>query len=352
MQQIISIVSTQMQLVNSIEYIKKHQAIDSYIRLIVCYSSEKRREQIDTIIKLNCYTDVFDSISYISYDTRFSFLWYFYMLWVKKKLRYLFSVQNFDICIIGNYKSIYHRFCQYVCWRNNHSVHTVLVDDGTATADSVVLRQQEKKKHVIQIPGLSRYLKIIYLLLDHSFKSFIPNHLTFFSIYDYLKYDEKDIFEKCNYTYLKQMSLNILSDRNEYDLAIIGQPLGKEGILKKERYCNVINDFINSMCKDCSIIYIPHPVEDTMESLTPTLREKFHIERPGVPFEMWIISSSIKSVVGYYSSALINIRILCPDISVNSLYPKEIKESSSLFLQEAREAYSYQKQIGINVIEA
>jgi hypothetical protein len=212
----------------------------------------------------------------------------------------------------------------------------------------VVLRKKEKVECAIQIPGLSRYLK--YLYLNHSFKSFIPDSITFFSVYDHLEYDETDIFEKCNYIYLKKMSFNSQSEMGRFDLAIIGQPLGKEGIIKKERYCNVINDFINSKCSG-SIIYIPHPIEDTTESLTLELRERIHIERPSVPFEMWIISSRVNSVVGFYSSALINIRYLCPDIFVNSLFPKEIKESQSLFLQEAREAYNYQKQVGINVIE-
>lgn len=344
----VSIVSTQMQLVNSVEYIKTCVNAPAHHFLVVCTGSKNRRRQIDSLLKCPCYNQVFSQTEYISLASRPFF--YLKEIICKYKLSRLFSDNFFDIIVAGNFLSIYHRYFQFVCGRKNRGAKYVFVDDGTATAESVPLRKKELTTGILQCLQFSRSVKFLYFTLDPSFKSFVPDSVSFFSVYKNLDFPKKDEFTTCEYSYTKQLRFEDSSKFDNLDVVIIGQPLVSAGIMRKDRYNEILNSFIKGVPNKRTIIaYVPHPSEDIQVSLEANTRNKCIIMRPSIPFELWLITHDIRCLVGYYSSALVNTHYLFPDLKIISLFPVEIQKSTDLFHEEARESYEYIKEIGIEV---
>lgn len=351
MAETLTIISTQMQLVNAIEYLSSTKG-ELYNHLIICTSTRRRKKQLSSLLDKPYYAKVFQKVDYLRYGGGSRIKSYWVTLCLKYGIsRIIKKATAFDLIIIGNYLSIIHRYVQYLCWKKNEDLKFIVVDDGTATTEAVVIREKEKHDNKLVYYGRSKYLVKIFLTKFSSFKFFVPHSLTFFSIYDKLNYSNDDTFVKCDYVYLKNQ-VNRFIAREELGLVIIGQPLIAEGFLSKDRYNQSITDYLINHYGDKKgkVVYVPHPIEKVDESLSETLKESVLIVRPDVPFEMWALCTEIKSVVGFYSSALVNLRYFLPTIPIVSLCPSEIINSKEYDCQEAIQAYKYFFEIGIDII--
>lgn len=347
----ISIVSTQMQLVNSIEYIKKYNNEIAYNDLIICAASKQRTDQIQSLLSKPYYLNIFSSISFLLYGGSF-LISHLHNLWLKYKIKFLLSKSKYDIIIIGNYLSIHHRFSQFIAWRSNPNIKFVLVDDGTATAESVVLRDKEKETKRMQYYMCSRFLKMVFYDIEISFKKFVPNSLLFFTVYTQLDF-KHDVAEKNNYFYLKSVDL-FEGDSCKFGKGIsiiIGQPVVEVGLLSKVRYNLILLSQVKELHKkNHKIVYVPHPAESQNSFDNDDMKDCVTIFRPDVPLEMWVISTQPSEVIGFCSSALINIHYLLPDINLTSLFPEEVDLLKDSYLQSFKEAYAYISNIGVKMV--
>ena len=348
MQKIIAIVSTQMQLVNCIEYFMKLDRRDVDLSLLICAGSALRKKLMNDILSIPIYQGVFNHIDYVFYgEDKVS------IVVSKYKMKRFFSHKKYDTIIIGNYLSIYHRYCQFICWKQNPQIKFVLVDDGTATSEVVILRNKEKELNKLQHFLFSKFIEFVYLGLTPSFKYFVPQSVLFFSVFDKLRFHKDDSFRRCDYAFLRN-TYSSCEGEIDYGESIIiaGQPLVKEGIISQLRYNQILDYCISHYLRgdNTKIYYIPHPVEDVNDSLTTGLLTKVHVMKLNVPFEMWAIGRCIKQIVGFSSSVFVNLHYMCPDIELICFYPSEIRETKGLYLQDHRNTYSSFADMGIRII--
>ena len=351
MQKTLSIVSTPMQLINCIEFI--HTQIKDRVQntLIIDVSSENRKDQINKLFKYDFYREVFDEVYYLSIVGNRNVLKYFKIVSNKHIVKKISRRTNYDYVISGNNLSLIHRYTQFLCWNNNPNIKIVLVDDGTSTAEIVLLREKEIKTNTLQYWVFSRSVRLLYFYRQPKLKNFAPPSLVFFTVYKNLTFNRKDVLIPCDYAYTKDLRFEDSQNTLLPDVIIIGQPLTAAGVLSKGRYNDIIKTYISRTNKICEkIVYVPHPAEKISESIDNTLISMLSIVRPDIPFELWAITKRVHCLVGFYSSVLVNMHLLFPNIEVVSLCPQEILSSSKLFLQEAQQSYAYIKKSGIEVI--
>lgn len=352
MKKTLSIVSTPMQLVNCIEYIQTQIKDKVQNTLIIDVNSENRKNQINNLFKYEFYREVFDEVYYPSIVGHKKGLKYFKIVSNKQIVKKISRQTIYDYVISGNNLSLIHRYSQFLCWNNNPNIKIVVVDDGTSTAEIVLLREKEIETNTLQYWVFSRSVRLLYFFRLPKLKYFVPPSLIFFTVYNNLPFSRNDILISCDYSYTKNLHFDDSRDTQLPDVIVIGQPLSAANVLSKERYNKIIETYISETnITNERIVYVPHPAENVSESLDNMLMSKLSIIRPDIPFELWAITKRVHYLVGFYSSVLVNMHFLFPNIKVVSLCPQEILNSSELFLQEAQQSYAYIRNNGIEVID-
>ena len=249
------IISTQFQLINSIELISK-EFKDEKFNAIVFIQNNNHLIQIETVAKKNNIN--------ILFKVRYS-----------KTLQYLFIIINsiligkVDKVIIGNCHDNLMLFIIKLLRFNK----LYCVDDGNIL-DTKDLRPKIDKRH----------LPVNYFTLHN-----IDNN----EYYD---------FTYNSYNQLKKsLNKNQITDKSK--VILIGQPLVEQGLIDKETFINIIGKINN---KFTNLLYILHPRE--LESKFIDL-DNLNITRLDKGVESYLISEEIlpSKIIGFYSTALFTI---------------------------------------------
>ena len=325
----ITIISTQMQLINAIEAINKFDCKVNY--LIVYAASTKRLEQIKFILDNKKYANFFTSIKYFTIDlNRISIIVniVYFLLFINIKARN----KIYDYCIIGNYNYYIHRYVQLMSNKKNKNIKTVLVDDGLSILDYSNSRMLEIINKTVYLYG-SKIHKIIIKSIN--FRSYIPTKLIFFTLYSDLIISNNDTIIANQYIYLisNLESFNLLR-QDEKRIYILGQPLIENKIIDKKTYNlylrNLHNFFSEFSLK--RLIYIQHPGENIINSIDDKNTSIFEIVSLPLSFEIFAFSLSSNSIiVGFYSSALINLNRMKFDFKLYSIFINEIDINPEIY---------------------
>lgn len=343
----LSVVYTAMQLVNCIEAIKQY---GSTINDLLILSGIDRSGQIDKL--LDEYSPYFS----FSKITRLKFSKYNQLNVIKEFLLLKSASSNvlYDIVFVTNYKQSRQKFLLRGLSKKNTSLRIVLVDDGLAVCEIVSKRNQEYLNKKANVYYSSRLYKLLY---KGFVKNYIPKRIEYFTVYNNLEIVDADTIVLNQYNFIKNNTIGISPNIDpDKSLIVLGQPLvGSYGMggLNKDKYCAYIRDAISSIgMNDHIVYYFPHPVEDTHITLTEEMINYFHIQYSSVPFE--IISLKIDNrtpVLGFYTSALVNLRKFDNERVIYSVYFDDVNDSPNpRFKKIVNEAYDYMKSIGITIL--
>lgn len=106
----IAIVSTQLQFINAVEFVKKNGAEKN--TLIIDTANKKRTEQLKRIMDLDLYDKVFSDIYYTSITNSKNA--YIDTIYTKLLLFALSLLYRYNIIIVGNYTHLKHKYLAQV----------------------------------------------------------------------------------------------------------------------------------------------------------------------------------------------------------------------------------------------
>ena len=326
----ISIVHSDLQLMNCIEAVSHYKADKNIILLA---SLTKRNDKMKYL--LDKYSNgIFDRVINVQIVRKqnrigyhLNFLYAIFVIWTLT----LFS--RYDFFIIGNYMEYIQRYLLYLGYKNNKR-KVVLVDDGTATLRFVTLREKEF------ITGFGYFDKSVsffarFIPLSNR-KAQIPSSLIYYTTYKLDNILACDTVERNSYQVIKKFRHE--SGFDDGSIFIIGQPLIESEVIKRIDYLNILQK-IGDLFKSDQIYYCPHPEENNIDNISQL---GFHILNSMETFEILAMSiPSSSKVLGFYSSALLNVKHLRNDIDVSfvnisNFVNEKYKVSASLEL-----TYSY-----------
>ena len=341
----VSIVDTQIQLINVTELINKIGCQNNC--LIVGSILPHRVKQIKLLLKEEAIHPIFKRLYFthiILSDSRlFLLLNSLYSLILIPII--LFLHKNLNIGVIGNYLNPAHRYFQYICNKISKNIDHFVVDDGTNTIGNAAIRIDEinQGKSKIILNSKSSYMMYHFFLIK---KNYIPPKITFFSIYnvDYVLPDNLIIND---YNYIRNAALAKITIEPD-SVVIVGQCLAEENIMKHANYIKYIK-YIISANGGKKIYYFPHPGE---KCNCIDFKKDVNMVSSSYPIETVLISSpdSIK-IFGLYSAALYSIKRMKKETEVNALIidPGDILKPRLVPILE--NVYKSFEEIGIRLIE-
>lgn len=320
------IVSTQMQLLNSIELLQRIESENN--ELVIIAPSITRRKQIEATLKLLELGFIFEKVTIIEPKYKHSLFNSFHY---KKQIRRTLSgYAHFDSLVISNYKEITIRYSYYCIWKKNPYIKTFIVDDGLSIYEIIERRNKELKKKEASINLHSRHLVFVYP--NSKLKDCIASKLVFFTNHEIKEKPKVDTIMCNDYRNLKNIVSRNIQFNDKCRICIIGQPLPQIGVLNKDTYCDCLDSFINHFGGESETInYIPHPTEFISDNLDDRIRNRVTIVRLDLPIEIYSLKfSSDIVVVSFYSAALNNIHRIRPEIKIYCIYPIIEFETNSI----------------------
>lgn len=350
----VSIASTQMQLLNCIEAIFKY-GYDNNDLIIWAYSKNRERQLLNLLEKLDCGR-LFRKVTVYTRHNTGGFRTYISILSEKSFFK-RYDVSGYNVFISGNYKLIQEKFFLRRVIRANNNVSIIVVDDGLATRETSNLRVREVTTGKMVFDETSISYKLFYLS-GYLFKWKAPDTIEYFTSYSKLTISCSDTAVLNNNDFIKQNGIsNKFSFENDSTIIFLGQPLVQLNILSAEVYSNYIETFIYKELDGdyANLLYIPHPAENVDESLSLELKTKLNIQAVELPVELFLLSipqGVEKYIVGFYTSALVNIQQLSiANCRCRAVYIEEIESFSDLNMKRIlKDAYNYIEESGIPII--
>lgn len=258
---------------------------------------------------------------------------------------------NFDVRLyIGEFRAEWMHFLR-------HSVEpeaTYLLDDGAVT----IQVQREYLAKGMFFPKLIKRSKVkqfindlIYfgLLKDNVFK----DKLNLFTVFN-LQSHQGQLIHQHSYENLRKLILNSKSTFVP-EVWLFGSKYSEAGILARKAELNLLNKVVqqlSEMYPDAIVKYIPHrdENEDKLELIKKTI--DVEVKPLNMPAEIYMLENGVKPLAagGYYTTALMNLKVLEPHIVVTSFrIPNNL--ISSQFKSSIANVYTYIEESGIDVIE-
>lgn len=299
MKRSISIINTEIQLINVIEAIHHFECKDNYLVIGQFNIRMDRIQKIEDMLKEPLFRQHFRKIIhlplYLSNKNPLRFLGYI-LAYIKFFFLILCS-KKFDNCFFGVITDIIVKPITFLSYYKNPQCTICVIDEGARTSaeaservqnKELLIEQQKKKIHLIPGYCLAILRKWIY-----------PS-ITYFSIY-HPSLLPQDKLIKNNYSFFKQNKLpNIHIEENS--VVIVGQALYELRIMSLETYRKTIEDII-AKYEGLPIYYAPHPIEKEYINWMP--KHVQFLQTP-YPLELVLIARQLNTIIGFYSAALFN----------------------------------------------
>lgn len=336
----LSIVCTQLQLINAIECVKYYQSTDN--TLILDCASRTRRNQLENLLSMDIYKGIFNKV-YYSDITNNRFV-YIDMIFVKILILLLVSLYKYQKIIVGNYNLLKHKYAIVQGISQNKSCRAIVVDDGTVSLLYPEIREKEISSGICDISyENSRFSRMLY---HKSLTDVVSVNINFFSLYK-LQLPPSDNLIENHFKYLTDNLNNVITgiDLSKFNIVVVGQPLIELNAVSNENYQKCILEIRNQ--NEGNMLYVSHPAEFSY----PFADSGVKIIKFPLPFECMVkLLNPDTTIYGFTSSALINAKLLCPEKRVVAidLSPVLIRETS--FIEVSSKIYSSFKDYGIEII--
>ena len=336
----LSIVCTQLQLINAIECVKYYKSTDNTI--ILDCASRTRRNQLDKLLSMDVYKDIFNKVYYS--DITNNRLAYIDMLYAKMLIQVLIFLFKYQTIIVGNYNLLKHKYAIVKGISQNKSCRAIVVDDGTVSLFYPEIREKEISSGICDVSyEIGRFSRMLYY---NSLESIVSAKIYFFSLYK-LQLTSLDSLIENHFDYLTNNLNNMVSgiDLSIFNTVIIGQPLIELNVVSNEDYKQCILKIRNQNQRE--ILYISHPAEFSF----PFADLRVKIIKFPLPFECIVkLLNPNTTIYGFTSSALINAKLLCPEKRVVSIDLTPIINHETNFIEVSSHIYSSFKDYGIEVV--
>lgn len=336
----LSIVCTQLQLINAIECVKYYQSTDN--TLILDCASRTRRNQLEYLLSLDIYKGIFNKVYYSDItNNRWA---YIDMIYAKMLIQVLIFLFKYQTIIVGNYNLLKHKYAIVQGTSQNKSCRAIVVDDGTVSLFYPEIREKEISSGICDISyENSRFSRMLY---HKSLEPIVSANINFFSLYK-LQLSPSDSLIVNRFDYLTNNLNNVVSglDLSIYDTVIVGQPLIELNAVSNENYKKCISEIRNQ--NEGNMLYVSHPAEFSY----PFADIGVKIIKFPLPFEcMAKLLNPNTAIYGFTSSALINAKLLCPEKRVVAVDLSPIVNRESDFIEISSKIFSSFKDYGIEVI--
>jgi hypothetical protein len=244
----------------------------------------------------------------------------------KLKLKKIINkIRMKDLIIIGNMNDLWFQWLLGV----TISSKKIILDDGLGTIN-IIKNFTNKIKKV----KTSRGVFLLKKLLNP--KSIELKKISLFSLYNKVDFYPATFIHN-ELKYIKSIYLKSHYERIPKAI-FIGQPLSEAGIVSLESYIYMINT-LKEYCtrQGVELVYLCHRAENI--SLLP---QHWNIQELSIPIEIHLISqdSLPKMILSFYSSALLNLKMLLPQIS--QIVAVRIPDSLiNRHMEEIRNVYNY-----------
>ena len=336
----LSIVCTQLQLINAIECVKYYQSTDN--TLILDCASSNRRNQLEKLLSMDLYKGIFNKVYYSDItNNRFA---YIDMIFAKMLILLLVSLCKYQKIIVGNYNLLKHKYAIVKGISQNKSCRAIVVDDGTVSLFYPEIRKKEISSGICDISyENSRFSRMLY---HKSLVDVVSVNINFFSLYK-LQLPPSDNLIENHFKYLTDNLNNVITgiDLSKFNIVVVGQPLIELNAVSNENYQKCILEIRNQ--NEGNILYVSHPAEFSY----PFADSGVKIIKFPLPFECMVKLLNPNTVIyGFTSSALINAKLLCPEKRVISVDITPIINHETDFIEVSSHIYSSFKDYGIEVI--
>lgn len=314
MKRSISIINTEIQLINVIEAIQHFECQDNYLVIGQFNIRLDRIHKIEKMLEEPTFKQHFKKIIhlplYLSNKNPLRFMGYI-LAYIKFFFLILFS-KKFDCCFFGVVTDIIVKPVVYLTHYKNRNCMLCVIDEGVRVMADANDRVQNESQLLLQQKKKIGLLHGFFLAIS---RKWIYPALTYFSIYP-LPLLEHDILIKNQYDFLRNHPLDLIKlEKNS--IVIVGQPCAELKITTLEVYKRIVLQFI-SQHPDCQIYYAPHPIETDCYQWMP---DQVTLLKTKYPLELLIISNTVKTLIGFNSTVLFNCAVMgiCQEIYSVSL---------------------------------
>jgi hypothetical protein len=318
MRRSITIINTEIQLINAIEALNHLECTENYLIIGQFNTQTSRIKKIENMLKEPLFRQHFKKIIhlplYLSNKNPLRFLGYI-LAYIKFFFFILFS-KKFDFCFFGVVTDIIVKPIVFLTQHKNSNCTLCVIDEGIRVLEDAKERVQHERQLLVQEESKTTLIQGYYKAIT---RRWLYPKLTYFSIYQ-LPLLKDDILIKNEYLFFKHHKLPSVSI-TDHAIVIVGQPYAELGFTKLGTYQQIITQIINTY-KNHTIYYAPHPIETMFHQWLPN---NIVILRTTYPLELVLISNSVETILGFASSVLFNCASmkLCKNIISISLDENE-----------------------------
>lgn len=299
MKRSISIINTEIQLINVIEAIQHFECKDNYLVIGQFNIRPERIQKIEKMLEEPLFNQHFKKIIhlplYLSNTNPLRFFGYV-LAYIKFFFLILFS-KKFDFCFFGVVTDIIVKPIVYLTQYKNNQCLLCVIDEGTRIMVDASIRIQNE---TLLIQQNRKKIPLFYGYFLAITRKWIYPALTYFSIYS-LSLLKQDKLIKNKYHYFRQNRIpQILLEKNS--VIIVGQPLYELHITTLSTYQQIIQNII-AKYEHCPIYYAPHPIETAYNQWIPRQVQLLNTQ---YPLELVLIANQPNAVIGFNSTVLFN----------------------------------------------
>lgn len=333
----IALVSTQMQLVNCIEFLFKfNKRID---QLVVLCHSMSRHSQLEMMLDKPEVRVFFEKIQFIDLEKQ-GFKGIVSQYACRKKISVIAKQDVFTEFVIGNNFPIQNRFFIQQVAQHCPLCKFYVCDDGLASLSSYDNRIMQLQDKVCAYPVNSKVLKCVYMF--SGVDKFIPREYTYFTIYN-LKDNHVDKYIKNPYMFIRTHPhlFNHEFIVDDFDTVFLGQPLLQQRLLDLVGFNTYLRYVVNGSSRD-RVLYVAHPQEKIEQcSFDDDLRNRITIVRFDYPIEAFISMLETKQIYSFFTSAMVTLKYMSPTINLYSIWVKEIMDKGDEYSERVGKVYEY-----------
>ena len=329
----IFLISNTLQLINAIEARNTFQTKNNILVLLFFGIKKGNQKKIEEYLYLFPY----DQLIIMDNCVRNNYIE------LNLELIKTLNTHNYDMLFTGFFSANIRRILCNLTYKEMY-----LLDDGTYayalhnelynpsyTGKSTLIRKysEQKKKKLwkkIRFSLYDTYRRLYFNIYGYK-NDFKEMKLNFFTIFPLKQYNNEKIINH-SFQRIRQLFKNkitISKDAYKESVYFLGQPLTKLSNVSDKDYILYIKQIIKFYnTKNLQLIYIPHPEEnnDVVNILSKLQDTNFKIEYINKPFEFHFLENNLNiiSLASFFSSALFTMKIINPNININSfILPKD-----------------------------
>ena len=312
MKRSISIINTEIQLINVIEAIHHFDCEDNYLVIGQFNIRPERIQKIEKMMEEPSFKQHFNKIIhlplYLSNKNPLRFIGYL-LAYIKFFFLILFS-KKFDCCFLGVVTDIIVKPIVFLTQYKNPQCMLCVIDEGVrVTADA---NERIKNAELITLQN-KKSPKLLYGYYQAITRKWLYPSLTYFSIFQPVLLPQDSLIPNRHVFFKSNKISNIQLSDNA--IVIVGQPFYELHITSLDVYQEIICHIVNHHSGK-TVYYAPHPIET---EYTKWLPQWVCIINSSYPLELILINNHIDTLIGFSSTVLFNYAAMEPQKNTYSI---------------------------------